>query len=135
MIKKMENNFETVPKNIDMGKTKEGLVWQLRPTDTLFEGSRFMPLGGYGNGYVGLPKGHPYYGVTYEEIPVDVYGGLTFSEQKGEYWVVGFDVFHYGQNLNSWPKDRCMKELMSLVEQLHPGKAEITALLEEVTDE
>ena len=34
---------------------------------------------GWGNGYVRIPEGHPYYEKTYDDIPVSVHGGLTFS--------------------------------------------------------
>jgi len=33
------------------------------------------------NGYVALPKGHPCYGKGYDNIDVEVHGGLTFSER------------------------------------------------------
>lgn len=41
---------------------------------------------GYGNGYVLIPKGHPFYGKHYDEIDstnewkIYVHGGLTYSE-------------------------------------------------------
>lgn len=31
-------------------------------------------------GYVGVPNGHPLYGKEYGEVPVDVHGGLTYSD-------------------------------------------------------
>ena len=70
---------------------------------------------GWGNGYVVIPKGHPLHGEDYENIDVDVHGGLTFAdaadnldwpelidEDKGG-WVVGFDTAHLGDDLNKWP--------------------------------
>jgi hypothetical protein len=60
-------------------------------------------------GYVGLPPGHPQYGVTYGRIDADVHGGLTYSNfcsggichvpDPGEperVWWVGFDTAHGG---------------------------------------
>lgn len=57
-------------------------------------------LSGVRCGYVGIPKGHPYYRKAYEKIPVDTYRGLTFGgmklpeksrfPEKGIYWI-GFD--------------------------------------------
>ena len=35
---------------------------------------------GWGNGYVLIPEGHPLHGTHYNNINVDVHGGLTFSE-------------------------------------------------------
>ena len=43
---------------------------------------------GWGNGYIVLPKEHPWFGKDYNEIEVDVHGGLTFAE--------------FGKNLQSW---------------------------------
>lgn len=89
---------------------------------------------GWGNGYVVLPKTHPYYGK--EEIPVDVHGGLTFTEYGIDYflegtpwpemrdcdasagWIVGFDTMHYGDTLSTWPRERVIKETLRLKEQL-----------------
>jgi hypothetical protein len=54
------------------------------------------------NGYVGLPKGHPYYGLHYSDMmSVNVHGGITFagkgdgSLRAKKYWWVGFDTGHY----------------------------------------
>lgn len=59
------------------------------------------------NGYVGLPKGHKYYGVDYmdlDDADISVHGGLTFSRMgnhmlnkgfKGGYWYFGFDTAHF----------------------------------------
>ena len=43
-------------------------------------------------GYIYLPESHPDYGKTYDEIGIDVHGGLTFSE-SGKF---GFDCAHAG---------------------------------------
>lgn len=53
-------------------------------------------------GYVGLPKGHRAFGKDYDEIEVNVHGGLTYaSHDVGEYagprlWWIGFDCAHSG---------------------------------------
>jgi hypothetical protein len=51
-------------------------------------------------GYIALPPNHPYYGEHYDDIPVEVHGGLTFADEgdgkrrlKG-YWWIGFDCGH-----------------------------------------
>lgn len=79
---------------------------------------------GWGNGYVALPKGHPWYGMDYNEIPVDIHGGLTFSQLASnwaedhdfdpESWVIGFDTAHYGDNITVWPKERVEEEAINL---------------------
>lgn len=69
---------------------------------------------GWGNGYVLLPKGHPYYQVHYNKIPIYVHGGLTYSEQHGEFWKIGFDTAHWSDTLARWPKTRVAKETEKL---------------------
>ena len=34
---------------------------------------------GWGNGYAVIPEGHKFHGKHYDEIDVNVHGGLTFS--------------------------------------------------------
>lgn len=74
------------------------------------------------NGYVALPKSHPYWGKDYNDIPIRVHGGLTFGGQGGgvaylrpyvlggkekgkldpmswpdpNLWWIGFDTSHLG---------------------------------------
>ena len=60
---------------------------------------------GWGNGYVIIPKGHPWFEVDYKDLDdVDIHGGLTCSAYckwiRGEWvdedkdkWGIGFDVF------------------------------------------
>jgi len=81
---------------------------------------------GWGNGYVRIPEGHPYYGKNYEDIPVDVHGSLTFSNHifgKDEYFSdgywVGFDTAHYSDTLQRWPVDRVMEETLYLFKQIY----------------
>ncbi len=53
-------------------------------------------------GYVGIPKGHKFWGMEYDshdelsEIGNDVHGGLTYSQPENDgYWYFGFDTNHY----------------------------------------
>ena len=92
---------------------------------------------GWGNGYVFIPKGHKYYGVDYDDIPVDVHGGLTFSESlesikeygawgvilpegvNGDEWVIGFDTCHSGDTMSKWPdEESVLLEAQRLADQL-----------------
>lgn len=72
---------------------------------------------GWGNGYVALPKGHPWYGVDYDEIPALVHGGLTYGQQVDEWWVIGYDTSHYRDTLDLWPMSRVLKETKKLMDQ------------------
>lgn len=90
---------------------------------------------GWGNGYVALPKEHPYYGVDYEEIPVEVHGGLTYAEDGNSMlnrniqdqfpsdflkgcWIIGFDTCHGGDNSENWSKENVEIETKKLRDQL-----------------
>lgn len=96
-------------------------------------------------GYVGLPKWHPYYKKEYNDVDVEVHGGLTFSREgsgdkwEKDYWWIGFDCAHIGdlvpemekisRQLN-FPKgyetyrniDYVRNETERLVEQIKEGK-------------
>lgn len=73
---------------------------------------------GWGNGYVHLPPEHPFHGVHYDEIPVDVHGGLTYSENENGSWVIGFDTRHHGDTLEKWPMEKVEAETIRLRDQL-----------------
>lgn len=92
----------------------------------------FMDFG-WGNGYVLIPEGHPYYNTDYDDIDVNIHGGLTFGkiiddemiekwnelspEDKG-YYMIGFDTAHLGDSLDNWPKERVQAEAERLRDQL-----------------
>ncbi len=60
-------------------------------------------------GYVGVPRGHKFYGAHYENVDVDVHGRLTYSDrcngpichvplpgESDDVWWLGFDCAHMG---------------------------------------
>lgn len=92
---------------------------------------------GWGNGYVIIPKGHPMHGKPYDDIDVEVHGGLTFAETgknakeqftlpitKADFdsWVVGFDTAHYMDTMQRWPRQAVKDETMNLKKQLEAIK-------------
>ena len=98
---------------------------------------------GWGNGYTLIPPNHPYYEKHYDDIPVSVHGGLTFSEKLSDlgrknweelfkmleeendntdYWIVGFDTAHAGDSISNWTKERVVDETKNLVKQLSSFK-------------
>ena len=50
---------------------------------------------GHRCGYVGVPEGHPLYGKHYDDVDVDVHGGLTFSNDEDGLWLFGYDCAHF----------------------------------------
>ena len=78
---------------------------------------------GWGNGYVGVPPGHPWFGKGYNDIDCSVHGGLTYGEHKaptfepdGYYWV-GFDCHHRGDDEHNCPESYVRAEVESLRKQ------------------
>lgn len=72
---------------------------------------------GWGNGYAILPKGHPCFGMGYDEIytnyNIHCDSELTFAAfprfpeyNNEDYWFVGFDTLHHGDTIQRWPKER-----------------------------
>lgn len=48
--------------------------------------------------YVGIPKSHPYYGKSYDDMELEVHGGITYAKEDPEkeiHWI-GFDCAHFG---------------------------------------
>jgi hypothetical protein len=82
-----------------------------RPGDVLAKGEHvgfewIVTHNGMGHrcGYVRVPKGHPWHGKDYDDLEVNIHGGLSFAENdvpydKGvaddAYWL-GFDCAHSG---------------------------------------
>ena len=80
---------------------------------------------GWGNGYVRIAEGHKYYDKTYDDIPVNVHGGLTFGDHimdndkwSDGYWV-GFDTAHYGDNSDTWTLDAVSDETIHLFNEIY----------------
>lgn len=87
---------------------------------------------GWGNGYVLIPKGHKLFGVDYNDIDVNVHGGLTYSQEITAdhierlglevedigMWCVGFDTAHYQDTLSEWSKEKVQEEANKLMNQL-----------------
>lgn len=78
-------------------------------------------------GYIAIPKGHPFYGKHYDEIDIEVHGGLTFSEfsdffkdyedGNAPYWWIGFDFNHYGDDFEIQDIDYAVNECEKMAVQ------------------
>lgn len=89
---------------------------------------------GYANGYVAIPPEHPLYGIHYNDVNIEVHGGLTFSKHfcffntttpelldakiPDNYWVFGFDTMHVSDTLESCPREYVINEVNILKEIL-----------------
>lgn len=104
-----------------------------------------ITLGSHPCCYVLLPRGDKYHGKFYDDIPIEVHGGLTYSEptlfrdniiENGE-WVIGWDFAHYGDYLSyklplvegdekgkKWTLEELRRTVMEVVEQLRRDNLE-----------
>lgn len=88
---------------------------------------------GYANGYVGVQKGHPFYGIDYRQLfdKISVHGGLTFSDHikcnvpdehenwlDEDYWWIGFDTKHSGDTIEEQDLEYCLEQLIGLACQI-----------------
>ena len=86
--------------------------------------SRFSEFG-WGNGYVGVTKGHPWYEVDYDEIGVSIHGGLTYADHWNcetqkitpNIWWIGFDTSHLMDNPVNCSESFVDSEIQSLQKQ------------------
>jgi hypothetical protein len=88
---------------------------------------------GWGNGYVIVPKEHPWYGKEEDDINydlsllnVDIHGYITFSKlvqhggRNGAYkpyigkWLIGFDTNHGYETKETWNEARVIEETKKL---------------------
>ena len=112
---------------------KNKIITFLRKNTWLNGGNLFVSRHGWGNGYAVIFKGHPMYGKSYNEIPIDVHGGLTFShdvnslnresfpeitDEMKDGWMIGFDTAHYSDDMERWPKEEVKRETEHLKSQL-----------------
>ena len=85
---------------------------------------------GWGNGYVAIPKGHPFFGMSYDDIQekydIRVHGGLTFSsdsitgqpEDTKGMWIVGFDTGHINSSKLFPDEQSVIDETIKLKKQI-----------------
>lgn len=58
--------------------------------------------------YIKLAEGHKYHGKNYDDIPLGVHGGLTFSdnvkqdERWSDGWWIGWDYAHLGDRYGNY---------------------------------
>lgn len=51
---------------------------------------------GHRCGYVSVPAEHPLCGKHYNDVAVEVHGGLTYSDERDGLWWFGYDCAHLG---------------------------------------
>ena len=79
-----------------------------------------LETGGYGNGYIDIPKGNFLYGLHYDKITELLSNerfSLTYSNKHNGYWRVGFNTWS-GSDLNGIDKDYIYKHTKALSKAL-----------------
>jgi hypothetical protein len=88
--------------------------WDSEPDALAFEAHGFPcavirhPRLRHLSGYVGVPKGHPWFERDDYNIDAECHGGLTFSGSRNDErapWWLGFDCAHYGDVVPSMAYD------------------------------
>jgi hypothetical protein len=106
-------------------------------------------------GYVGVPKGHPFYEKHYDRVDAEAHGGLTYSERcqgpvchvaddgAAPVWWLGFDCAHSGDLVPAMKLSEMLfgPSLRASMEAIHAGdvyrdatfvKAEVNSLAEQL---
>ena len=105
-----------------------------------------LNLGTHPTAYVEVPKDHKYYLKNYDEIDIDVHGGLTYSDNylivEGEKitncWFIGWDYAHFGDfigyelnypmefrtNGKKWTTEEIQNDVYEVCKQLFEAEKE-----------
>lgn len=120
---------------------RKKIAFDLAELESLRSSSIFES--GWGNGYVLLPPNHPFYGKDYDDLGISIHGGLTFGsnfdseyflewtkdlqiegdvnvenfEKFDNYWMIGFDTAHYGDDIINCSLQYVINETENLLDQ------------------
>jgi hypothetical protein len=98
--------------------------------------------GGWGNGYIGIPKGHLLYECDYDDayddsIKVEPHGGWSHGTFKNpvtgefnEMWWIGFDTNHLGDNLENCSEKYVRELTIKLSEAYSSSKFQVSTIWE-----
>lgn len=73
--------------------------------------------GSYFCGYVAIPKRHKFFGMYHDEFNETDLPGLTYSEQQGSHWVLGFDTAGPFQNSSESDAKSILSSLNSYLQK------------------
>ena len=80
--------------------------------------------------YIALNKSNRYYNKGYDDIPLDVHGGLTYSDFNNflsdkQDWIIGWDYAHVGdrygshyRNGHTWKTTELIRECIKAIDKL-----------------
>ena len=115
------------------GREKREILYEGRYRNFHFV---IVSYGSHPCAYVKIPKGHPCYGMDYDDIDVDVHGGLTFGDDLDHvlahrglntFWI-GWDYAHCGDCYQTryipddtgrkWTTKEIYEDVKSVIRQL-----------------
>lgn len=87
---------------------------------TAFIVENTMMTGGWGNGYVSIGKHHRLYEASSDTLDdlLHTHKGVTYARLSGDYYIIGFDTLHLGDNRENCDKDFVIEQTKSLLNQL-----------------
>ncbi len=115
-----------------------------RKVELLYDGEHkgfsyfILSLGTHPTAYVRIPRSHKLYGKKYDDIDIDVHGGLTYSSNdlmdiETDDWFIGWDYAHVGDyagydeslpefmrsnNDKKWTVEEIIKDCESVIDQV-----------------
>ena len=103
--------FENGSKIIGSGKI-DGYEYQIRNTYNT-----------HPTAYIKLNENHPLYNKHYNDIDIDVHGGLTYSEMGDDGYWIGWDYAHCDDYMRfiggkKWATDEILEHCKDVVRQL-----------------
>jgi hypothetical protein len=93
-------------------------------TEAGYEAEVIATKMGHRCGYVTVPKDHPHYGRRYDDINVDVHGGLTYANEG----TFGFDCAHWNDARDKSIMSDEYKKIYSMWPSLHDVESTIKTL-------
>ena len=72
---------------------------------------------GHRCGYVKLPEGHLCRDMDYDDIPIEVHGGLTYGPSENGW--VGFDCGHCYDTPEIWTLEKTIEETKKMADQVY----------------
>ena len=132
----MENVINIAIESLGMGEGLQCVPFLCTVRNNLCSGNINHPDCVYANGYVSVPKEHPWWGKKWHEVEelVNVHGQITYAaaweqfpypiinlsdvEIPKDSWVFGFDTLHDSDTLEKCNEVYCKAETFKLMKQL-----------------
>lgn len=75
-------------------------------------------------GYIYIPKDHPWHGKDYDDLDVQVHGGLTYAEYEDDLFLIGYDCSHSRDIIPCQEKlMKCTRKIKKRVQDIRQQQA------------